>query len=220
MKNPVKELHYIFYLPGTGGNFMLRLFSLSEDTQFLWIRGSCGCVPANNSLEEKLKWYSFKESDASNWSSDAHLLPYGVYFQDPTVFYNPGTKLIAASHFLNHVPYQNTFNFIGRSDITEKYYYIDVNEDTYRFMNRYLKIDLQEHNTFGGESWQVKDKTLSYGIPVEPIYLQKMLDSDQGFLEEYHRVCALMTLEPVGDNTALEFFHHWRKIRVDNPNLR
>ena len=120
MKNPVKELHYIFYLPGTGGNFMLRLFSLSEDTQFLWIRGSCGCVPANNSLEEKLKWYSFKESDASNWSSDAHLLPYGVYFQDPTVFYNLGTKLIAASHFLNNPPYRGNFNFIGRSDITEK----------------------------------------------------------------------------------------------------
>ena len=222
MTNYPKELHYIFYLPGTGGNFMIRLFSLSDDTQFLWKRGTCGCLPANSSLEEKLKWYSFKDSDANKWSADGHLVPYGLDLRANPMFDNPGTKLIASSHFLPSLPFRNSLNlatWTGAS-ILEKYYYINVDEELYTFMNRYLGIDKHSDNHIGGISWQLKDNLLNSGITINPIHLKTMLDGDEGFLFEYKRVCDLMELDPIDDDIALKFFNNWRRIRVDNPRLR
>ena len=222
MKNHVKELHYIFYLPGTGGNFMTRLFSLSEDTQFLWIQGSCGCLPANTGLDEKIKWYTFKDSDAAHWSADAHLLPYGLHIHENSPFYNPGSKLIASSHFSNYIPSNGSLNLTSFTSfpIKEKYYYIDVDPELYTFMNRYLHADRHAGNEIGGTGWQLMNDLISSDIDLQPIHLKPMLDSDEGFLSEYKRVCGLMGLSPVDTKVVLAFFHNWRRLRVDNPRLR
>jgi len=226
MKNTdIRELHHIFYIPGLGGNFLTRLFSLSDNTFFLWSQGSCGCRPANMSLEEKVKWYTFKESDQFNWSLDGHLFPHGVGMSHPPIFPNLGHKRITNSHHdinrIHTVDIKNsTFRFDGRPGVVEKYYYVHSDPEFYSFMNRYLKLNKHSDNVFPtGRQWRWQEETLNKGIPISPIYLKTMIDSDEGFLSEYKRVCELMGLTPVADDVALNFFHVWRRLRVDNPNI-
>lgn len=219
----IRELHHIFYLPGTGGNFMCRLFSLSEDTQFLWIRGTCGCMPQNTSLEEKLKWYSFKPSDCQRWGSDAHLMPYGVNLNQQHHFYNPGSKLITTSHYHWHVTPKNGTLALGNPDrVKEHYYHIDADEELYTFMNRYLKLDANHENKPGGYQWALRNALVNnnQGITLEPISLKKILADRASFLEEYKRVCACMGLTPVDDEIAVTFVENWKTLRVNNPDLK
>jgi hypothetical protein len=218
-----KEVHYIFYLPGTGGNFMLRLFTLSKEAQFIWRRGTCGCLPANSSLEEKLKWYSFKEADTHKWLTDGHLLPHGLDLHPNSLFPDPGTKAIASSHFFNIRPYENSLNLAkhyNNGNILEKYYYIDVDPELYTYMNRYLHADLHKGNEIGGVSWEIKDQLINCGLEINSICLKNIIGGDESFLTEYKRICGLMELTPIDDTIALEFVNNWKNLRVNNPNIK
>ena len=47
---------------------------------------------------------------------------------------------------------------------------------------------------------------------MEPISLTSMLDSEESFIEEYHRVCDLMSLAKV-TSSAVELYRDWTSIR-------
>ena len=73
------HLNLILYKIGQGGNFLSRLFALSENTQFLWVQGTCNCKPIDHSLSEKIKYYWYFPEKINRWMRDAHLTPYGLH---------------------------------------------------------------------------------------------------------------------------------------------
>jgi len=214
IRQTTTDLHIITYLPATGGNFMTRLFSLSDNVKMPWKQGSCGCLPVNSTFEEKWKWLIFKESQVKNWGQEAHLLPFGGNILND--YDIPGGKenknLVICKHFAGwKLTCNSSFRFTD-TNINEHHYYIKVSEENWHFMNRYMHLEIspQEKEDY---DWVLSN------IDIKPIDLDLMLTGDNGFLSEYKRVCAIMNLGPIPDDKALEFFNNWRYLRVDNPEI-
>jgi hypothetical protein len=215
----VEKFHVIFYLPGMGGNFMQRLFGLSDNVFFLWKRGSCGCRPEEFDFKNKWKWYSFTEEQTKNWGQDAHRLPAaGDILQPPINPLDKSTIAIGCTHFSRIAQYDKSYrgNMIAAPDIIEKHYYIKGSIDTYKFMNRYMRLD--RANPRDGMEWKTYEWAIE-NLKLEPIDLEFMLLGNNEFLSEYRRVCAVMEIQPIQDDYVLEFWNNWLRLRVNNSNI-
>ena len=218
--NPhIKSMNYIWYHPGYGGNFLQRLFALSEDTQFLWLRGSCGCMPADLSFEEKWRWYYYDRAEINHWMSDAHLMPEHLdTIWRPDARWQTGSTLVTLGHYwLSY----NTFDPASSPDpewllldpkIAQRYFYVDVDPASEELLLKWLpdlkKQGLEEQR---GREW------LHQARHPEPIYMSRILADQNEFTQEYLRVCGLMQLTPIDLDRAWAFQQNWRSLRIDQP---
>jgi len=204
---------FILYLPGYAGNFLTRLFSLGADTvphlpkDELTKAVDLGCLP---DMANKIQWYRFSKVNQTfeNWQEfhrswpdfyDRELFEEYIQLLDPT----PG-NIVYSIH-----PHE--FD-IFLKDITSI-------EDRQLF---YVELDLTKY-----AEW-LATATLKLGFvcrpnevaqlnhfckfDMEPISLTSMLDSEESFIEEYHRVCDLMSLAKV-TSSAVELYRDWTSIR-------
>ena len=201
MKTPI-ELKLIFYRIGEGGTFLTKLFSLSNNTRFLWKTGTCNCKPKDHSFEEKLKYYSYTDS-IQHWMTDAHLTPYGTYLlHDIFNKWETNSILITCIHYDQY----QVHDFESHFPINAKYFYIKISDELRK------KMKLEVKATGHIDSPEIIEKIMNTLDPLA-IDMDLLMDNDNSFIEEYRRICSLMDLEPIDNISALDFYHNWKKQR-------
>lgn len=209
--NPPTQINMILYRIGEAGNFLTRLFSLSPKTQFLWKQGTCGCSPNGDSLEEKIRWYWYYPEKIKNWMVDAHQLPVGwekITHHIP--YWEKNSIIVSCIHYHNFL--MNTtdgkyFNPPGLK-MDERYFSIKVSKENYNILKKNIG-----YTTKMPQDRTDKIKDIEKITTVHTIDLDKILSSDEEFLEEYKRVCDLMGLEPIDDEVSVSFLKNWKSFR-------
>ena len=199
--NLFTNLQLIFYQIGEGGNFLSRLFSLSPNTIFLWHTGTCGCIPKDHSLEEKLKYYNYTE-EIRNWMVDAHLTPsvnYMVkhYWKN---YWEHNNTLIGCVHY--HEYNSNMFQNFLQKNIN--YFSIKMTENCRNYLRQQLNLS---HSPIYNTEEIIKSKNFNY------IDMDLLLSNNENFLNEYKRICNLMNIDPIDSSTVINFFENWKKYR-------
>ena len=209
MLHTAKKLNIIFYNPGTAGNFLTRLFGLSDDTQFLWKSNTCGCRPNNHSINEKLKYYGYTDK-INNWLSDAHMTPYGpalISEHFDTWEFNP--IIIMCTHYgVYYDLLKNndiSIKIYPHANLIEKLFHVKVSNPMYISLKRQVGMP---------DSMAHLDTHIMDTLNTEPIDLDLMLSNDSAFIEEYTRICLLMSLKPVDSNIILDYYHGWKRMRA------
>lgn len=210
----IKEYNFILYNPGEAGNFLSRLFSLSDGTQFLWTQGTCACVPKDHSLQEKLKWYWYSPDKIKQWLRDAHHIPHGwdmimIRLRD----WEFNTSVITCGHydtfhFMNDDDMPHIFN-PARKEIIERFFAVRVNREN---IKRLITTSVKVPRDLDAVTKEVTHR-ISVVTTIEDIYLDDILLGGQFFLKEYHRVCGLMNIVPIPDDVALMFLDNWKSFR-------
>lgn len=205
MNPTARHLNLILYKVGEGGNFLTRLFALSDDTQFLWVQGTCDCKPMDHSISEKLKYYWYFPEKINRWMRDAHLTPYGLYLcHSNHDYWEQNPVVIACTHyhhfFKNQIP----------DHIRPKYFFVKSSDVLFKKMKKNINIpdvDDEEYAENVRNSFSENEKT-------DYIDLELLISQDT-FEQEYHRICEAMGLKPIDTETALSFMLNWKQLRVD-----
>ena len=96
-----------------------------------------------------------------------------------------------------------------------EFYYVDLDLDQWGdWVNeQQTKLNFQcRHN----EQQQFEDLKVTHDM--QPISLTKLLESQQSFLVEYHRICEIMGIDPLPDQ-ALLLRQDWMSVRVKTQNI-
>ena len=207
-----KILNVILYRPGSGGNFLARLFSLSEEAQILWKRGTCGCLPTGITVEDKLRHYWYFPEKISNWIIDAHLTPVGFeMITDPfRHLWEEKTTMVTCmhpAHVAGYVADPRDKIFTNRPELVENYFTVDLSDELFTKMRTNARLPLE---------WP-GDKTMSEItslLTTKSINMDMLVNGGDDFLTEYKRVCELMSLTPVDSDIALSFYNNWKSFRL------
>lgn len=201
-------------MPGHAGNFLTRLFSLSPETMPHLSRHKLNESIVNKKLE------NFNRLDAYSFNQANDYVDWQKFHRGFTDFYDSNQiqllNQLCLNAYTNVVYSIHPEEFIKFSnDIKQK----DV--DLY-----HVELDLNKFNNWVEQS-QKKLKFITRSSesnnflkiisthPSKAISLTKMLESEESFLDEYIRVCALMKITPL-KNQAIDLYQNWRSIRVDS----
>lgn len=203
----------IMYMPGHAGNFIQRLFGLSPTFLPILEKRRLNQLishwePVNPSLN-KLSYYKFSYVPKlyKNWQdfhrAFADLLDYADYR-----LLNLISKLQYDFIYSAH-PHELETRFMP-VDHTEFY---NVELDT--AFDQWVLAEQKKLHFAWREQEVDTYNSLKLKYNMKPISLTKLLGTEQEFLDEYHRVCELMKIQPV-DDSALELCKDWRSVRFTN----
>lgn len=207
---------FILYMPGHAGNFLNRLFSLSDEAVPQITQRDLDNAINTKQLSADSKDYSFRQvrTDYADWqqfhrdfvdfadSDKVELLnqicadrfTHAVYSIHPMEFAQYAAKILAKDSDLYHVELDlGKFGEWVESARRELKFVTRPNEE--QLFGHIVKT----HNTTA-------------------ISLTQMLESETDFCNEYVRVCRLMQITPVVDR-AIQLYRDWRQARVDTPTL-
>jgi len=219
MQTSVKQIKMILYRLGEAGNFLSRLFALSDQTQFLWIQGTCNCTPNNHSLAAKLKYYWYFPEKINLWMRDAHLTPTGFHLcKTHYDYWETNPIVVSCAHYENiiigsHGP-RKTVNGVSIT-IPQKYFFVRTTDDLYNMLRRNVGLGVPSklENVIKVQNEIAEIAEIDY-IDLD------MLIAEETFETEYHRVCTSMGLAPIDTELALSFLVNWKQYRVDKPQQK
>lgn len=204
---------FLLYLPGHAGNFLSRVLTLGDDTMPQLSKSLLSYHLHNSKLNEpdRDSLYKFSQvlNDYKNWQ-DFHE-EWCDYYQDSEyrllrlLWKKSYRHLVYAIHPHEFIKFQYLIDrhedkvFLG-VDLDSKYdYWINENKSKLKFNFRL------------NERRQYEELSNDYNMP--KIKLDKMLDSDEGFVEEYLDACSKLEIIPHLDR-ALILFKDWKSIRL------
>lgn len=205
------EHFIIVYNPGYAGNFLLRLFSLGEDVV---PQLPVSLLDKNNlkiyNTTERMDLYSFSSvrSTYLNWQKfHTNWMGFNHCDKINDILY-PNYKRIV---FAMHVPEFEMHKIKIQSVQKMKYFYVDLDLEKY---GNWVDSAQQDLNF----KYRVDEKSkyqqlLDNGAPDQLINLTAMLDSLEGFLQEYCRICSLMKIAPLMEQ-AVTLYKEWYATRV------
>ena len=107
----------------------------------------------------------------------------------------------------------NSFKYFTRE---EKVYFPDVTKNM--IVGHSIKDNIDSFETppaYALTEEQVRDEAYCKSLPnVESVSMTTILDSLDGFVSEYTRLCRLLEITPVTDDAIL-YYKEWRQFRVD-----
>lgn len=239
---------FIMYMPGHAGNFILRLFALSDSIMPVLKKHDLvrlvnqdkdplagGIIPIltrdeldrliNQEKESlapinRLENYKFSNDAKKYLNWQEHHRAWADYLDWPQYRY---------LNILHQLKYDFMFA-IHPMEFVEKFLVDEstVNTDFYQTCFYSVELDAaydtwveQERsklNFVWREGEQELFETIKKQYPMQSISLTKLLGTPEEFSNEYIRVCNLMEIEPCLD-AALELRADWRSIRFNNPDL-
>jgi hypothetical protein len=202
-------------MPGQAGNFIARLFSLTDDTMPLLTRNylqyciESGGIPADFDRLQSYKFSSVLEK-FDNWQ---HFHNSYADFNDWS-HYNL-LNIFSKEQFSRIVFPLHPHEFIASlSDSAAEFYHVDLDVDKWGAW-----VDTQQQNLNfyyrDNEYQQFEDLKKNYNM--QSISLDQLLESQRSFLAEYNRVCDLMGIVPLPQQ-ALALRKDWMSVRVDQSD--
>lgn len=205
------EHFIIVYNPGYAGNFLIRLFSLGEEVV---PQLPLNLLVENNSrvysTNDRLDLYSFSDirSQYLNWQKFHRNWTDFSHYEKLKCTLHPGYKHII---FAMHVPELEMHKPVLQSIRNIKYFYVDLDLEKY---SDWINSSQQDLNFKYRIDEKLKYKCLvDRAAPDQLINLTSMLDSPEGFLQEYCRICAIMGVAPLKEQ-ALILYKEWYTTRV------
>lgn len=198
------------YMPGYAGNFLLRLFGLSNSLMpHLEQRILRNLVDSNTPVPEdfnKLSKYKFSAVPTryKNWQdfhrAYADMLNYSDYRLLNLI---SGFKynFIFSAH-----PYEIDAGFV-KTDTTE-FYYVELDSKLEQWVTQQQKKLNFVQRPMEKELFDL----LKNNYCMSPISLTELLISEQKFVNEYSRVCNSMNIEPCIEQ-ALVLLNDWKSVR-------
>jgi len=200
----------IMYMPGYAGNFLLRLFGLSNSLMpHLEKRILKNLLDSNMPVPEdfdKLSKYKFSVVPKiyKNWQdfhrAYADMLDYSDY-RLLNLMSGLRYNLIFSAH-----PDEINSSFV-EIDTTE-FYYVELDST----LERWVEQQQKKLNFVKRPKEEKLFDLLKNKYHMSPIYLSEMLISEQNFVNEYRRVCKLMNIEPCVEQ-ALILLNDWKSVR-------
>lgn len=203
---------FVIYLPGHAGNFVSRTFSLSPETMPLLKQQQIKHYVSNQKSVpnfSRLSWYKFSTvlSQHQTWQQFhrawADYKDYAAYR-----LINLYSKQVYQTVIYQIHPREMISDYVSIEP--EDFFHIELDLQRWGHWVRQEQQRLQfvQRPDEGQQFEQLKIK-----FKTKPIDLNKMLDNNDNFVEEYLRVCNLMKLTPVVDQ-ALSLRKDWYDTRV------
>jgi hypothetical protein len=208
-------LKYIFilYLPGHAGHFLSRLFSLGPETvpqlPIDVLKDSVVNTGQPPIIHNRAKYYSFAQGSKcyDNWQDFHHA--WADFYQHQLYFHFNQMQNDLFSHMIFSI-HPHEFDLM-KQDIEQfdsAFYYVDLDGKYQSWVEASQKklgflYRPREFNQF--------DKLKSQ-YAMQSINLTAMLDSSDGFMTEYLRLCEQMEILPCTDQ-ALALYQDWRSVR-------
>jgi hypothetical protein len=208
----------ILYLPGHAGNFIARLFSLGNETMPLlqqhMLQHHLETVTDIPDDFDRLENYRFSTVPTrfDNWQqfhrSYADYKEYSCYNLLNIYCKQKYYRIVFPLH-----PHEFIADF--NNQFESEFYYVDLDLNLWgNWVNeQQTKLNFQyRHN----EQQQFEDLKAMHNM--QPISLDKLLDSQQSFLTEYHRICKVMDIEPLTQQ-ALLLRQDWMSVRLKTEKI-
>ena len=202
----------ILYMPGHAGNFVARLFSLTDDTMPLLSQHylqhciESGGIPSDfNRLnrykfshvpEEFDNWQQFHNScaDFNDWP---HYNLLNIFSKEKF------SRIVFPLH-----PHEFIANF---SNSDSEFYYVDLDLDRW---GSWVDTQQEKLNFYYRDNEHQQFQDLKKNYNMQSISLDRLLESQRSFLAEYARVCELMGVVPL-PHQALALRKDWMSVRVN-----
>jgi hypothetical protein len=213
MNKSFERLNLITYPPGAAGTFLTRLFALSEQTQFLWIQGTCDCRPKDHSIAEKLKYYWYFPEKISNWLRDAHLTPSGPHLCHAQYDYWETNPIIISCMHYSHMHViipdsPGSLNGIKKNTI-QKIFMVKISDNLFSRLCNNVKLNHLQNK----DADSILIEKIKANLDYDYIDMDLLVSPDT-FLQEYTRVCESMGLVPIDDDLAISFIDNWKTFRL------
>jgi hypothetical protein len=201
----------IVYNPGYAGNFLIRLFSLGTDIVPQMPINMIQVSIPYYSIDQRLSLYSFSKvrEQHLNWQK------FHREWMDFQKYENINDLLVDCNYthivFAMHAPELELYSSRIQTIQDVKYFYVDLDLEKY---GNWIKSAQRDLNF----KYRI-DEIFKYNLLLEnahPDYkidLTAMLNSEDDFLKEYHRVCSIMQIIPI-DEAALLLYRDWYATRV------
>ena len=203
----------VLYMPGHAGNFISRLFSLTEETMPLVRRDQlyhhlAQGTPLPDTFD-RLANYQFSQvsQEFTDWQkfhrAYADFLQNTQYRLLNLFCENRYSRIVLPVH-----PWEFDLQFVPVGAC--EFYYVDLDLDHW---GEWVQ-DQQEKLKFrtrGDEHAQFVRCKKQYNM--KPISLTRMLENENNFLKEYLEICESMAVTPVPDQ-ALWLWKDWYSVRV------
>lgn len=198
---------FIMYMPGHAGHMLSRLFGLSPEAMPLIEKNAL--ETADISTINKLNAYRFSDvkSRFETWQK---------FHQEYAGHKNANVLRIinaVSGHCYSCIVYPihpcEFHHDFRKLDETE-YYCVDLDLDKWGAWVEQQRATLKFNTRHHEQEYFDKYKNLHN---MKLISLTKMLESEQGFQEEYLRVAHDMNITPVLDQASL-LFNDWKSVRV------
>lgn len=210
----MKNLKHIFiiYNPGYAGNFLQRVFSLSKETVPVMDKSFLSEPKLNSSIEERLELYSFKNvrSTFLNWQKfHRNTLDFYDYkIIEEINNHNTFSHIIFSMHLPEFLNCKDQIDEIENND----FYYVDLDLSKYQ---KWIDASMSDLNFFYRLDERYSYNNIETVVPnVKSINLTAMLDSQQGFVDEYISVSKKMNLS-VDTESAILLYKEWYQTRVE-----
>ena len=210
----------ILYLPGHAGNFVARLFSLDATTMPLLPKHVLGQSIKKAHIPDdfdRLKNYQYSSilTDFKTWQQ--YHDSYADYKESSTYqLLNIFCKEQFSRIVFKMHPHEFITDFVPGT--AAELYYVDLDLDRW---GTWVDTQQQKLNFQYRDNERQQFETLREKYKMQPISLDRLLQSQRSFLQEYHRVCGIMGIVPLPEQ-ALALRKDWMSVRVDNqiPNDR
>ena len=210
-QNKTMLTNIIVYNPGYAGNFLIRLFSIGTDiVPQMPVNLIQESIPYY-SIDQRLSLYSFSKvrTHHLNWQK------FHREWMDFRQYENINNLLVDCNYthimFAIHAPELELYSTVIKTIQDVRYFYVDLDLEKY---GNWIKAAQKDLNF----KYRI-DETFKYDLLIknaDPNYkidLTSMLNSEDEFLKEYHRVCSVMKIIPI-DETALLLYRDWYATRV------
>jgi hypothetical protein len=211
-------------MPGHAGNFLARLFGLSENFMPLMPKTMLQHFLQNKQPMPK----NFNKLDLYRFSQVSQIHKSWQDFHRAWADYLD-YHLYSALNLLSNTRLDYIYG-IHPQELADYFHMPSTNGPTVLYPDtEFLQVELSpEYNHWVthqqsklGFKWRPGELTLYQQMkqfwPMHTINLDKMLDTESEFLEEYHRVSALMKIQ-TQTSQAVELWHDWTSIRLHGEN--
>lgn len=191
---------FIFFLPGSAGNFFSRCISLISDRSYCWVDKNNPCLELT--LNDKFNLCQYIESTQfSNWRDfERHIVHYSSKFEHWAL---PDQSI---SIWHNH-PNYNMFNknLMGPGD--QQYaFYIDPTENF-----EWVLLNALYKHSYIDVSWFTTGKEMLTDNSIIKIKLSDIIGSATGCLNAVQQVCSSIgvSLNDENKQTIEKLWHQW-----------
>lgn len=181
---------YVFFLPGSGGNFFCRSLNLVSDQHYCFVTAGEKPVQLQLSLEEKFQRLNYqghikgsnwldleKKQSHYSWAWPHHDLPPGSY-----------------SIWFGHPDYQQLRSDVAGVDDRRHVFYIDPSENF-----EWVTLNALFKNSMINANWLRQGQRMLEDSSIHKINLGNIIQSAQGHLAEIDRVAEIVGFDVAPD---------------------
>ena len=210
----MKSFVFLFFIPGSAGNFFSRCLNLL-DKFYAYDNGS---LPLT--VDDKLKMLSYTKvknfrEDGIDWTDfekDVNYVLQTYEHNDINVF-PPGSFIVLATH-----PESIESTITNFSQLGDKIFFLMI--DGHDIFDWVLLNAIHKHS-YLGEEWMVQNEIIRNDPRYFKINLKNVITSEHTFIKEFKKVCEYLKVIPSEQelSTVTILYKQWKATTIELDEL-